>query len=80
MKVRYTIPVRGTLRLTSTDPIKYESWNFEFRVDGETGFVNALIIEVLNIPRDTLANVETGETGCIRCAAAIPVRCESERL
>jgi hypothetical protein len=52
MKVRYELPLKGTLRLTSTNPIDFENWRFEFQVDAETGFANRLIIEMLGIPRE----------------------------
>jgi len=51
MKVRYTIPVRGVLKVTFQAPIVMDSWAFSFHTNDE-GFVDRLIIELSDIPEE----------------------------
>ncbi|WP_370173022.1 MULTISPECIES: hypothetical protein [Hyphomonas] len=61
MKVRYTLPVRGILRLSETGEIQYPDMTFRFKSDEPSGFVTALELEIINIPQEnwpTLIPVE----------------------
>ncbi|WP_046020509.1 hypothetical protein [Magnetospira sp. QH-2] len=61
MKVAFTLPVTGTLRVQKDEPIQLYDWSFYFMADETTGFVNSLVIELSNIPKEkwpTLVTVE----------------------
>jgi hypothetical protein len=52
MKVRYTLPVRGLLRVYDHEPLRLYEWLFDFIANEETGYIDSLAIEISNIPRD----------------------------
>jgi hypothetical protein len=52
MKVRYTLPVRGMMRLSEDGVVEWTGMRFRFLTDADTGFVKTLELEVLDVPRD----------------------------
>lgn len=61
MRVRYSLPIRGTLRASSPDPVNLDSWTFKFMANKHTGYIEQLIIEISDIPKEqwpTLTEVE----------------------
>ena len=61
MRVRYSLPIRGTLRASSPDPVYLDSWTFKFAANKHTGYIDQLIIEISDIPKEqwpTLTKVE----------------------
>ncbi|WP_353118308.1 hypothetical protein [Nitratidesulfovibrio sp.] len=52
MKVRYTLPIQGILRILDQQPIIIGNFSFHFESNNNTGFVTALIIEIRNIPKE----------------------------
>lgn len=61
MKVKFTMPIRGTLQLQHAGEIVFPDMVFRFVADSATGFVDRLELEVLNVPQDkwpTLIKVE----------------------
>jgi hypothetical protein len=51
MKVRFTLPVRGVLRVQAAVPISLNAWSFEFR-ENDNGFVDQICIEIDQIPEE----------------------------
>jgi hypothetical protein len=61
MRVRYTLPVHGTLRKETDEPIVLNDYRFEFVTDPLLGFIKELVVEISGIPNDqwpTLTAVE----------------------
>lgn len=61
MRVRFSLPVRGTLRTCSPDPVNLDGWIFQFVTNKHTGFIERLVIEISDIPKEqwpTLTAVE----------------------
>jgi hypothetical protein len=64
MKLRYTLPARGTLRVASEEAIRLNKWTFFFGVNKDTGYVDRLIIEISHVSEDhwpTIAHVQQDE-------------------
>lgn len=52
MRVRYTMPARGTLRFASQEPLELYDFTFHFQADASTGYVNKVTMEIANVPRE----------------------------
>jgi len=52
MKVCYVFNVRGVLTVENAQPVELCDWTFHFETDDETGFVNKLVVECRNIPKE----------------------------
>ncbi len=52
LKVSFTFPVAGTLRVHDDMPVNLSDWSFYFKTCEKTGYVDTLIIEVSNIPKE----------------------------
>lgn len=52
MKVRYTLPVRGTLQLLADGVARFPDFVVSLRANGETGFVESIEFEILNVPKE----------------------------
>lgn len=61
MRVRYSLPVRGTLRVVDGASIKFNDHTFRFETDKKSGYVVELIVELANVDKDhwpTISQVE----------------------
>jgi hypothetical protein len=46
------MPVRGSLRLATQEPVELGDFSFRFEVAADTGFARKLIMEIANVPRE----------------------------
>jgi hypothetical protein len=66
MKVRFTMPVRGTLQIENTGEITSSNMVFRFSANQQTGFVDQLEVEMLDVLKEnwpTLTRVEQDPNG-----------------
>ena len=61
MKVRYTLPARGVLRISDAQPIVLHDWHFFFQVNEHTQFVDRIIVEIQNVPEENWPTLRTVE-------------------
>ncbi|MEF2146383.1 MAG: hypothetical protein V3573_13135 [Desulfovibrionaceae bacterium] len=61
MKVCYTLPARGVLRISDAQPIVLYDWNFFFQINEHTQFVDRIIVEIQNVPEENWPTLHTVE-------------------
>ncbi|MCA1807210.1 MAG: hypothetical protein LC687_05090 [Actinobacteria bacterium] len=75
MKVRFTMPVRGMLRIAEAAPVQLYDWAFEFIHSSESGYVEKLVIEIRQIPKEnwpTITTIEPDPTATIPVFPLLP--------
>jgi len=61
MKVRYTLPARGALRVSGPQPIALHDWHFSFQVNEDTQFVDEISVEIHNVPKENWPTLQPVE-------------------
>ena len=61
MKVRFSLPIKGKLRVADELPVKLQDWSFDFITSEDTGFVDQLVIEIANVPKENWPTMTTVE-------------------
>src|SRR6185437_15497464 len=52
MRIKYSFPVQGTLRVVDGSSIELSDFTFRFETDTSTGYVIKLVIEIANIEKE----------------------------